>query len=250
MRFGSWMLTGVLRDAAGEGGEGGGAAGAPPPFDMKVLAELVSTTVAKAVSTTFEARDKAAKTASEAEAARRATEEAERKAAEEAAANGGAGGEGKGTEQKDAATRLLEKRVRDMEADLKKERDGRATEARLAAEQKKESSIRQALDKFEYAKPSGKETAYRHVKDDVKLEDGKLIGPDGSELGVWLKALFEEDLDTLLAPKTTGGSGASGARANGGGAAVDINDITPGGKNLEAARARIAELAKEALRGR
>lgn len=255
------MLTGVLRDEAKEGGDGGGAAGAPPPFDMKTLAELIRTTVATSVSSTFEARDKAAKTASDAEAARKATEEAERKAAEDAAANGGNGGnggDGKGGGQEDAATRLLKKEVRDIREELKKERDGRAAEAKIAADTKKEAAIRTGLDKavgalgLDYIKPGARETAYRSVKDDIRMEDGKLVGPDGSPLEMYLKAQFADgDLDTLLAAKATGGSGASGARGTGNGSApIDMNDIKAGGKNLEAARVKIAELAKEALQSR
>jgi hypothetical protein len=130
-----------------------------------------------------------------------------------------------------------EARIAQMRAEIQALRAERlAAEATAAAARKKEG-ISTALDKFEYVKPSAREAAYRHVREDVQEINGSLYGPDYSTLDEYLANLFAGDLSTLVASKTSGAA----RRAS----AVDLNDIKPGSAHLEKARTRIGELVAE-----
>jgi len=201
MRFGLWMLTGVLRESARDG-DGGGVK-IHPLMDPKVIERLVADTI----NPIFEARDRAA------------AAEAERKASE--AASG-----------PDAT---LQQRLDHVNSELKKVRAERAADAAKA----KEATIREALGKFEYARPSGLEMAYRHVRDGIQEINGELHGPDYSPLSDYLTELLNGDLSPLLASDQTGDGGQRHSD-------VELDSIKPGANN-EAARAEIARLVAEQL---
>jgi hypothetical protein len=142
-----------------------------------------------------------------------------------------AAGEGGGD---GAETHSLEQRISQLRSEIQKERNERLATAAKA----KEATIREALGKFEYARPRGAEIAYRSVRDQIQVIDGELYGPDYSPLDTYLETLFSEDLSMLLSPNAGGSKEA-------GGSTIAMGDIRPGSPKLEAARVEIAKLVAQ-----
>jgi hypothetical protein len=257
MQFGKYLLNGSLFTEADGSANGGGdnKGGTPPAIDPKVLAEALKSVIGPQLADMgkrLEVFENRFKSQDQKDAEAKAREEEERQAREDAEAaknkSGADGGDGKGA--MDAQARQLQRQLERVQKQLDDEKKLREQTETQAKQQARASKIRSALDQFEYAKPGiGKELAYKHVDPLLKTdENGELQTPDGTPLNVWLKDLFEGDLDTLAAPRSgVGGSGASGTRGSTGTVRFDINDIKPGAKNLEAIRAHISQLAREQM---
>lgn len=148
---------------------------------------------------------------------------------------------------RDPKVAALERRLADLTAKLEAEQKRREETERAAREKERAAAIRSALSRFQFAKPSGLEAAFRLVESDIRYgEDGALETPDGSSLDEYIAAKIEREYDYLLAPKPAAGAGASpGGRR--GTQTIDLNDIKPGMKpeQLAAVKAEIARLLQE-----
>jgi hypothetical protein len=257
MYFGSKFLLGVLRDGEGDGGGGGGDK-KDEPLTLEALTKFLDTRETKFrddLKKEQDAKDKAADKARKAEETKRLidedtrkkTEEAERlRKEEELRAAGGNGDQKTQYELKKLHETLNEERKkREASEAANTEKD------KQMAERERVTSIRSALGAYQFAKPNNLDVAFKSVRDDIKPdEDGKLVGPGGAPLQDYLNDLFRQggELEGLLAPKASGGSGATGTGGTSVGS-VDIDSIKPGADN-SAARRRIAELTQEVMGGR
>lgn len=138
----------------------------------------------------------------------------------------------------------LEKRVNELAQEAQ-----RAKQAAEAAE--RDATIRGELQRLGVAKV---ELAYKAVKDSVvRGASGELVARDGvSELGLkdYLQRFVTENPE-LVAQRGVGGSGVLGTVKTSGGGPVDLGRLGPGmsQEELAKARAEIARLATQALRG-
>jgi hypothetical protein len=250
-------LQGPLRDAADGSGEGGGDQ-KTEPLTAADVAKIAADAVAKAQAEwqkQLDAKEKAAETkrkadeqkaAAEAESQRKKDEEErQRKEEEQRAAAGGADQQTKYELTK--LQRLLAEEQKKREASEEKTRQKEAE----MAEKDRVQAIRTALSGYQFGK-NGAEIAFRHVQSDIKRNDeGVLVGPGGAPLQDYLNDQFRTggELEGLLAPRSSGGSGATGGQGAAGNGAIDIESIKPGANN-EAARAEIARMASDMMRGR
>jgi hypothetical protein len=136
----------------------------------------------------------------------------------------------------------LEQRVNELVAENERARA-------KAEEAERSSTIRAELQKLGVAKV---ELAYKAVRDEiVRVEDGRLVAPDGEDFRDYLKGFVSENPE-LLPARLTGGSGATpGQRGSSGSGAVDLDKIRPGmsADELERVRQEVARVASQALRG-
>lgn len=128
----------------------------------------------------------------------------------------------------DANTIKLTKQVEALNAKLEAEATARKAAEASAREEKRHSIIRNELAKHQYAKENGIDAAFRLLEGDIKYgEDGSLTTPDETPIGDFLTGKLNKEYDYLLAPLKAGGSGATpGARGGKGGIALE--DIKPG----------------------
>jgi hypothetical protein len=124
---------------------------------------------------------------------------------------------------------------------------------RRAEETERNAKIRGELQRLGVAKV---DLAFQVIKDDiVRTEDGRLVArTETGETGVreylstWVK-----DNPEFLPARIAGGSGVTaGTRVSGGGGyAIELERIRPGmsAEELQMVRERIAQVAKESLRG-
>lgn len=139
-----------------------------------------------------------------------------------------------------------------LQGDLETFKSQDADRQKKAEEKERTSIVRSALSDFGFHSDKAKDTAFRILKDEIKLSDDgqSYVGPGGEPAEEYIAKQMNEVHDYLLKPKEVGGAGAR----NGGGrreAGADINSIKPGMKpdDLEAARAEIARVAAQTLRG-
>ncbi len=135
----------------------------------------------------------------------------------------------------------LEQRVNELVAENER--------ARMKAEEAERSStIRAELQKLGVQKV---ELAYKAVRDDIqRVEDGRLVSPDGNDYRDYLKSFVSENPE-LLPARLSGGSGASGGQRASSGGAADLDKIRPGmsADELERVRQEVARVALQTLRG-
>ena len=257
--FKTFFLCGVLRDAAGDGSGAGGGAGDPAantqPITSDAVQKLITQSNDALLAKFAQIQADADKKRQDAEAARAEEERKQRALAEE---------ERKRQEEADKANQgtqeqQLAHKLKLMERDLaeQKARTAQAEEASRVREQqmleeKRQSEIRKALGGFQFPTPRAADVAYSHVQNGIRWDSaGKLVGPEGISIQDHLSEQFRlgGELEFLLAPKSAGGSGASGTSGAGTPSTMDLDNIKPGVNN-DQARQYIARLAEDMRQGR
>lgn len=252
------FLRGFLFDAAGDGSGAGGGAGDPAantPITADAVQKLITQSNESLLAKFAQIQADAEKKRQDADAARaeeerkkQASAEEERKRQEEAdKAN-------QGTQEQQLAHKL---KLVERDLQEQKQRTAQAEEASRLREQqmleeKRQAEIRKALNGFQFPTPKAADVAYSHVQSGIRWDsNNKLVGPEGISIADHLSEQFRlgGELEFLLAPKSNGGSGATGP----GGASVpgtmDLDNIKAGGNN-DAARQFIARLSSDVLAGR
>jgi hypothetical protein len=151
----------------------------------------------------------------------------------------------------DPATTALQKQLASLNQKLEASDKARVEAEKKAEEKERHSLIRGELGKFQFSKENGLDAAFRLLAADIKRnESGELVGPNDEPLGDYVSAKMNSDYDNLLAPKPVGGTGA-GPGGKRGQRTYNLEDLKVGMKteDLDAMRAHIANMAKEALLG-
>lgn len=138
------------------------------------------------------------------------------------------------------------KKVNEALDTSKKERDARL-------EMERTTAIRNVLNELPFRDQASRDLFFKAVKDDIKrTEDGELIADSANgplPLKDYLTQTAESTGSSLLAPKTTGGAGASvGGKKGPAGRTWTHGDLTP--ENIgKLSSSELAELSKMALDG-
>lgn len=223
-----------------KGGEGEGAGGGVPAFDAAKFQKDLMASVNQTINGALAKFKK-----------------------ENAPANGGGNGETdeernareereRGNQGADKTDPKLAKLQRDFEKLTKQydeERKGREAAETKQKEDKRRGEIRAKLGEYDYVKKSGAESAFKALQNDISYNDeGELVGPNGEPFAEYIESQMSDTLDTLLAPREKGGSGAKRGSAAGKDEVL-IEDIKPGMSKdaIEKARKRIADLAGEQM---
>jgi hypothetical protein len=129
---------------------------------------------------------------------------------------------------KPAGDLRLQRKLEQLEKDLANERAAREKTEASAKETNRRAELSKALNGIPFANEKAALAAQRLFDADVRYNDaGELVaGPDELPVGEYIKAQMR-DHEYLLAPKQTGGSGASPGK-QGAGKALTLDDIKPG----------------------
>jgi len=240
--FGQFLRGPLFEEhEAGNGGGGGTPAAFNPDEFSKALLKQVNETINGALAKHKKESAAASKGAGESDEERQAREEKER-----------AGNQG--GEKVDPKFAKLSRDFEKLTTQLEQEREGRKAAEDKAKEDRRRGEIKGKLSEYEYVKKTGAESAFKALQGDISYnEDGELVGPKGESFSEYIESQMNETLDTLLAPREKGGSGASSKRGSAAGKdEIDMDDIRPGMSKdaIEKARKKIASVLGDALRGR
>ena len=224
------FFFGPLRDAATEGGEGGG--GSTQATQTQAAASITLDQVNDIVN---RALANAKRDWQKTQAQQQQTQAQTTSQSTQQTTQSTSGGQDGSLADK-ALSRQLDEMRQQMDA-LKQESERN----KLLAEAKDlDSTVRSELSKFEFAKPGAAEDLFSVLRSRIKKTEEGIFSEDGFSLSEYIKKAYD-DRPWLAPAKQVGGSGAQGGSRSKGG--VDVESIKPG-MSADQRTAAWAELAR------